>query len=115
MNCGCVISEVDDFELLLIQGDYASFLFELTDQNDEPLTDIENVIFSSKQLKLSKTLTKVSETTYALIFENAETSVMTPVKCTYDLTVEFSINASPVTVVYKAKFIVLKKENAIDE
>lgn len=115
MNCGCVISEVDDFAITFVQGDYASFLFELTDQNDDPLTDVENVVFSSKQLKLSKTLTKVSDTTYALTFESAETAAMTPVKCTYDLTVEFSTNASPVTLVYKARLIVLKKENAIDE
>lgn len=115
MNCGCVISEVDDFTITFVQGDYASFLFELTDQNDEPLTDVKNVIFSSKQLKLSKTLTKVSDTIYALTFESAETAAMTPVKCTYDLTVEFSTNASPVTLVYKARLIVLKKENAIDE
>lgn len=115
MSCDCAINLVDSYDVSFIQGDYASFLYEITDQNGDAIPAIENVVFSSKRMNVVKKLLKISDTTFALKFESEETAAMNaPVKTSYDLTIEFTNDASPITIIYNAMFTIYKKENAIN-
>ena len=106
---------VDAYTIELIQGDYASYLYHLTDQNGNVIMDIESVVFTCKRLGIQQELTKLNDTDYQLVFTSDQTSQMKSMSgMTYDITVKFTTSETPITLIYNADIFVLKKENALD-
>ena len=114
MGCDCMLKLKDNFDIELVQGDYASFLYDITDANDEPLNDIDAVIFTCARLKTQITLTSISNTQFLLTLDSALTSRFSACTCTYDITIKFESAQTPITVVHNAYFTILKKENKLN-
>lgn len=114
MGCDCMFKLKDDFDIELVQGDYGSFLYDITDTNDEPLNNIDAVIFTCTRLKTQITLTSMSNTQFLLTLDSALTSGFSACTCTYDITIKFKGTQSPITVVHNAYLTILKKENKLN-
>lgn len=112
MDCSCMI-KMCNYDIELIQGDYSSFLYTITDNNDEPLNNINKVIFSCKRLKSTIELIKITNSDFALIFSSDITSTFSSCVTTYDITIMFKNEQTPITVVYDATLTILRKENKI--
>lgn len=114
MGCDCMFKLKDNFDIELVQGDYASFLYDITDANDEPLNAVDTVIFTCARLKTQITLTSMSNTQFLLTLDSALTNGFSACTCTYDITIKFKNTQSPITVVHNAYFTILKKENKLN-
>lgn len=114
MGCDCMFKLKDDFDIELVQGDYGSFLYDITDTNDEPLNNIDAVIFTCTRLKTQITLTSMSNTQFLLTLDSSLTSGFSACTCTYDITIKFKSTQSPITVVHNAYLTILKKENRLN-
>ena len=115
MSCDCMIKLRDDYDIELIQGDYASFVYDITDQNDEPLNNIEAVIFTCSRLKTQITLSPINDARFALIFDSSLTSGFSACTCTYDITIKFKSIQTPITVIHDGGFTIFKKENKLND
>lgn len=114
-NCECYLNLDKAYEISLVQSDYASILYTITNDNDEAIENIETVIFSSKKLKVEKTLEKLNDTEWLLSFTGDETTQFKTFSgMTYDLTITMKGETTPVTIVYEASIVVKKKENALN-
>lgn len=114
MGCDCMLKLKDNFDIELVQGDYASFLYDICDTNDEPLDNVESVIFTCSRLKTQITLTPMSNTRFLLTLDSALTSGFSACTCTYDITIKFKSEQTPITVIYNAYLTILKKENKLN-
>lgn len=114
MGCDCMFKLKDNFDIELVQGDYASFLYDITDQNDEPLNNVDAVIFTCARLKTQITLTSISNTRFLLALDSVLTSGFSACTCTYDITIKFKNAQTPITVIHNAYFTILKKENKLN-
>lgn len=114
MGCDCMFKLKDDFDIELVQGDYGSFLYDITDTNDEPLNGVDAVIFTCARLKTQITLTPMSNTQFLLTLNSVLTSGFSACTCTYDITIKFKGTQSPITVVHNAYLTILKKENKLN-
>lgn len=114
MGCDCMVELRDDFDIELVQGDYGSFIYNITDQNDEPLTDVDVVIFTCARLKTQINLTSITSTQFSLTMDSNLTSRFTPCTSTYDITILFKGTQSPVTLIHNANITILKKENKLN-
>lgn len=113
MGCNCMTELKDDYSIELIQGDYGSFLFNITDETGAPLQKLSKIVFTSNRLKLQIELEKQSDTEFLLIIDDEVTLNSGPCITTYDITAIFEGDATPYTVIYNAKLVILKKENAL--
>lgn len=113
MGCDCMVGCKDDFDIELVQGDYGSFVFHITDENANELQNLDKIIFTSNRLKLQIELEKQTNTDFLLIIDNEVTLNIGACTATYDITAIFKGNATPYTVIHNAKFVILKKENAL--
>ena len=113
MGCDCLTNFVDSYDIELIQGDYGSFVFHITDENGNPLQNLSEIVFTSKRLNLEVKLEQLSDTDFLLAIESAMTSNVGACNATYDITAIFDGHATPYTVIYNAKFIILKKDNTL--
>ena len=114
MGCDCMFKLKDNFDIELVQGDYGSFLYVITDTNNAPLNDIDAVIFTCTRLKTQITLTSMSNTQFLLTLDSALTSGFSACTCTYDITIKFKNVQTPITVIYNAYLTILKKENKLN-
>lgn len=114
MNCDCMMQMRDDYNIELVQGDYGSFLYNITDSENEPLVNIEQVVFTCARLKTQIELTQLSPVDFALTMNSDLTSKFTACTCTYDITLIFKGTQTPVTVIHNAGFTILKKENKLN-
>lgn len=115
MNCECYLNLDRAYEISLVQADYASILYTITNDNDEAIENIETVIFSSKKLKVEKTLEKLNDIEWLLSFTGDETAQFKTFSgMTYDLTITMKGETTPVTIIYEANIVVKKKENALN-
>lgn len=114
MGCDCMFKLKDDFDIELVQGDYGSFLYDITDTNNGPLDNIDAVIFTCTRLKTQITLTSMSNTQFLLTLDSSLTSGFSACTCTYDITIKFKSTQSPITVVHNAYLTILKKENKLN-
>lgn len=108
MNCGYA----EDYSIHIIQGDNASFLFNITDEKNNVIPNITSVIFSCSRLNLKKNLVNIGNGDYELNFSAEETKNFSPCTCTYDITIKIE-NVMVHTVVKNEVFYVHKKENPI--
>ena len=101
-----------DFDIKLVQGDYASFPFKIFEGKN---TDIKDVYFTSKRLGIQKALIEDIENpgTWVLILEPSITSKLPACTTTFDITCTFNDNGTPLTVIHNANVTILKKENAL--
>lgn len=111
MNC---MIDVVDNSIEIVQGDYLSCAFTITDEEGNALQNVKEVLFSSTFLNFQKELDKTSDSEFVLNVDSTTTSQFNVGTCTYDLTITFNDEVSPITVIYNAKFVVLKKENTIN-
>lgn len=114
MGCDCMFKLKDNFDIELVQGDYGSFLYVITDTNNAPLNDIDAVIFTCTRLKTQIALTSMSNTQFLLTLDSALTSGFSACTCTYDITIKFKNAQTPITVIYDAYLTILKKENKLN-
>lgn len=114
MGCDCMVELRDDYDIELVQGDYGSFLYNITDQNDEPLADVDVVIFTCSRLKTQITLTPITNTQFSLTMDSVLTSGFSACACTYDITIKFKSTQTPITVIHNAGLTILKKENKLN-
>lgn len=114
MSCGCMVELKDDYDIELVQGDYGSFLYNITDQNDEPLDNVESVIFTCSRLKTQIELSSISRSQFALVLDSSLTSEFSACTCTYDITVTFKSAQTPITVIHNGGLTILKKENKLN-
>lgn len=113
MNCDCMMQMRDNYDIELVQGDYGSFLYNITDSNDAPLTNIKQVIFTCARLKTQIELAQILPSQFTLIMNSDLTSKFTACTCTYDITIIFTTSQTPLTVIHNAGFTILKKENKL--
>lgn len=111
MICKRHTSEV--YAIELIQGDYASFAFEIVDNENAPIANIEKVMFVCAKQKVQKKLTQIEPTKFFLELFSTQTQELSAKTSTYDIVISFTTNETPVTVVYGARFTVLPKENVV--
>lgn len=107
--------DVNDYSIELIQGDYGSYVYHITNSDGTKLENVKSVIFTCARLKLQKTLVDIGESNYVLTLDSATTQAFSPYTHTYDITILFNDEATPYTVIYNANFTVLKKENVVNE
>lgn len=113
MNCECMIQS-NDYSIEIVQGDFFSCLYDITNQDGSQIMGIDKVLFSSKYLNIVKELQSIDSMTYQLELTSEETAAMkVGNNATYDITITFNTDETPVTVVYEAQLSVLKKENTI--
>ena len=114
MICNCNVL-LDDYSLEIVQGDYLSVVYTLTDEYGNNLDDIKQVVFTCEQLGLQQVLTKLSPTEFWLQYDGTTTANWsTFLGATYDITLELVGNATPLTLVHDASFTILKKENKLN-
>ena len=113
MDCNC-LTNVANYDIELIQGDYGSYLYVITNQDGTPLKDVENVVFTCSRLKQQLNLSVLSETEFSLTLDSELTSTFSACTCTYDITILFKGEQTPITVVHNATFVILKKENKLN-
>ena len=101
-----------DFDIKLVQGDYASFPFKIFEGQN---TDIKDVYFTSKRLGIQKALIEDLECpgTWVLVLEPSITSKLQACTTTFDITCAFKDSGTPLTVIHNANVTILKKENAL--
>lgn len=114
MDCGCSINVNDNYDIQLIQGDYGSYLYIITNQDNSPLENVESVVFTCSRLKQQIALVSTSQSEFALALDSDLTSTFSPCTCTYDITVLFKGEATPITVIHNANLTILKKENKLN-
>lgn len=114
MGCECMVEIKDNFDIELVQGDYGSFLYDITDANNEPLNNVDAVIFTCARLKMQITLTSISNIQFLLALDSVLTSGFSACTCTYDITIKFKSTQTPVTVIHNACLTILKKENKLN-
>lgn len=114
MACGCATRDSENYNISVIQGDYSSFLFILTDQKDDAIANVKSVIFTCAQLNLQQELTAVSDREFTLVFNGTLTQTLTVGSFSYDVTVQFK-DEEYKTAIYNGVLTVLKKENGINE
>lgn len=114
MNCACDFY-VKDYSITLIQGDYGTYIYTICNQNGIALENVKDVFFTCARLKLKRMLSKKDNSTYILILPSELTETFSACTCRYDLTVEFTGDTTPCTIIYNEKFTVLKKENKLNE
>lgn len=114
MGCDCMVELKDDYDIELVQGDYGSFLYNITDQNDEPLDNVESVIFTCPRLKTQIELLSISRSQFALMLDSSLTSGFNACTCTYDITVKFKTAQTSITVIHNGGLTILKKENKLN-
>lgn len=107
--------DVVDYSITIVQGDYVSCLYTITDANELPLNDIKEVIFTCNRLKLQKTLEQIDSTNFELSIDSETTSLLAVCNCTYDITVTFNSEETPITLIHNANLSVLQKENKLNE
>lgn len=109
MQC---MMNVIDFDIQLVQGDYASFPFKIFEGQN---TDIKDVYFTSKRLGIQHALIEDSANpgTWVLMLKPSTTSKLPVCTTTFDITCTFNDNGSPLTVIHNANVTILKKENAL--
>lgn len=107
--------DVTDYSIELIQGDYGSYVYHITNFDGTMLENVKSVIFTCARLKLQKTLTDIGESNYALILDSVTTRAFSAYIYTYDITILFNDDETPYTVIHDADFIILKKENVVNE
>lgn len=115
MSCDCMFELKNDYSIELVQGDYGSFLYIITDKDDNALDNIDDVVFTCSRLKLQQSLIAISRMEFALTFDASTTSKFNACTCTYDVTIIFKGNQSPYTVIHDANFTILKKENKLND
>ena len=115
MRCNCMFELSDDYDIELVQGDYSSFLYDITDQNDEPLDNVDAVIFTCSRLKTQITLLAINRSQFALILDSSLTSGFSACTCTYDITVKFKTAQTPITAIRSGGLTILKKENKLND
>lgn len=114
MSCNCMIPIKNNYDIEIIQGDYASFDFILTDQNDVALSNVKSVIFTCKRLATQIELTKIDDTQYGLLIDGNTTQAFEAGNYSYDITVKFKNNQFK-TAIYDGVLTILKKENVVNE
>ena len=112
MNCNF---DMTDYSIELIQGDYGSYLYHITNSDGSMLENVKSVIFTCAKLKIQKTLTNIAESNYLLTLDSVTTQAFSPYTHTYDITILFNDDETPYTVIHDADFIILKKENVVNE
>lgn len=114
MICNCNLID-DDYSLEIIQGDYASVVFTITDEFDDKVENIDKVVFTCHRLNIQQTLDALSDTEFMLVF-NGETTAQWPTYTgiTYDITLELKGSTTPLTLVHDASLTILKKENTVN-
>lgn len=112
MTCTCINEQIiDDYDIQIIQGDYSTFVYELLNENDTEIEQINNVIFSCPSLNLNKYLTKLNASEYLLAFFESDTKVISSGTYDYNLIVEFDEKIqSPITAVYRSKITILQRK-----
>lgn len=112
MNCNF---DLTDYSIELIQGDYGSYVYHITYSDGTMLENVTSVIFTCARLKIQKTLVDIGKSNYALTFDGVTTRAFSPYIHTYDITILFNEDEIPYTVIHDADFIILKKENIVNE
>lgn len=112
MNCNF---DVTDYSIELIQGDYGSYVYHITNSDGTMLENVNSVIFTCARLKIQKTLADIGESNYALTIDSVVTQAFSSYTHTYDITILFNDDQTPYTVIHDADFIILKKENVVNE
>lgn len=116
MICGCNLVNADEYEIEFVQGDYVSVAFTITDESDEPIKNIKNVVFTCERLGLQYNLTALNETKYLLTIDGSITSTFETFSgITYDLTLQLNDSNTPCTLIHNASLVVLKKVNKLNE
>lgn len=114
MNCECDF-DITDYSITLIQGDYGSYMYTILNENGSALENVKAVLFTCSRLKVKRELLKINDSNYGLTLPSELTETFAACTCTYDITIEFNGDSTPYTVVYNAKFTILKKENKLNE
>lgn len=112
MSCGF---DIIDYSIELVQGDYLSCLYDITDQNGLPLDNVKSIVFTCNRLKVQRELKRLDATTFELDMASEMTSQFSACTCSYDITVLFNNSETPHTIIHNADFTILKKENKLDE
>ncbi len=112
MNCNF---DVTDYSIELIQGDYGSYVYHITYSDGTMLENVKSVIFTCARLNIQKTLADIGESNYALTLDSVTTQAFSAYTHTYDITILFNDEETPYTVIHDADFIILKKENIVNE
>lgn len=116
MICGCNILNSDEYGIELVQGDYFSAIFTITDEFGEPVKNVEHVVFTCERLELQYNLTAISDKEYILTIDGSITSKFATFSgMTYDLTLQLKGSDTPLTLIHDANFTVLKKTNKLQE
>lgn len=115
MICNCN-KLTDDYSIEVIQGDYASVVFTITDEFDDKIDDIKQVVFTCKRLGIEQVLQPLSDVEFMLVF-SGDTTMQWPTYTgiTYDITLELKGSTTPLTLVHDASLSVLKKENPLND
>ena len=108
-------ANIEDYTIQIIQGDYLSCIYTITDQNGKALTNVKNVIFTCKRLNLQIILKSIDASNFELILDSAITSTLQACTTTYDITIQFNDESTPHTVIFDSEIIVLKKENVVND
>lgn len=97
------------YELEIIQGDSFELYLSINDVN---YADIDNIYFTSSELKINKKFELV-DSDFILILSSEETLALSPIISTdYDITVYFN-DSTVKTVQYRGRIKVYEKTNKV--
>lgn len=113
MICKCELPTTNDYSITLVQGDYGSYLFNITNSDGTALDNVNSVIFTCSRLKVQESLSQFADNVFSLILNSELTKTFTPCTCSYDITIKFNDDATPYTVIRSASLTILKKENPL--
>lgn len=116
MICACNFMNIDEYEIEFVQGDYFSAVFTISDESDNAIKNIKNVVFTCNRLGLQYNLTAISDKDYLLTIDGSITDTFETFSgITYDLTLQFKDLDTPLTIIHDASFKVLKKTNKLNQ
>lgn len=113
MNYSCALNE-KNYGITLVQGDYGSYLYNITNLDGSEIEDISTAIFTCSKLGVQKELTKLNNTSFSLELSPSITKDFMPCECTYDITIKIGAGDKLYTIIRSAVFTVLEKENPLN-
>lgn len=114
MNYSCALNE-KNYKIVLVQGDYGSYLYNITNVDGSEIENIASAIFTCSKLGIQKELEKLNNKSFSLVLEPRATKTFTPCECTYDITIKIGSGDKLYTIIRSAVFTVLEKENPLNE
>lgn len=110
MNCELVKK---NYEITLVQGDYGSYLYKITNCDGSPIENVSSAVFTCSKLGVEKDLIKLNDTDFSLILEPTQTKQFIPCECTYDITITIGDENKLYTIIRSAVLTILEKENPL--